>query len=164
MYFVVKTFLDTIYLEDTICAPATAVGGAVAMLRLSGAESVAVASRLWRGRCGLAELPPRVLTLGKLCQASGEVIDQECLAVHCTGSGILAKMSLNCLPGGALCAQRHAPGGGRLPTGRSRRIQQACFEWPYGFDPGRGGRDLIRAGSGSVQLANRQLMATSGGR
>ena len=129
MYFVVKTFLDTIYLEDTICAPATAVGGAVAMLRLSGAESVAVASRLWRGRCGLAELPPRVLTLGKLCQArvksSTRNAWQYAYGLHSyTGEDVV---ELHCH--GALCAQLalRFPAGGRLPTGRSRRIQQALL-------------------------------------
>jgi tRNA modification GTPase len=163
VYFVVKTFLDTIYLEDTICAPATAVGGAVAMLRLSGAESVAVASRLWRGRCGLAELPPRVLTLGKLCQASGEVIDQECLAVRMpaphsyTGEDVV---ELHC-HGGALCAQlalRALLAAGCRLADPGEFSKRAFLNGRMDLTQAEAVADLIRAGSeAALQLANRQL-------
>ena len=41
--------------NDTIVAPATALGGALAVLRLAGADAIAVADRLFRGRQPLAE-------------------------------------------------------------------------------------------------------------
>ena len=39
--------------HDTIVAPATAAGGAIAVIRISGGEAFAVCDRIFRGR------PPR---------------------------------------------------------------------------------------------------------
>ena len=41
--------------HDTIVAPATAAGGAIAVIRISGGEAFAVCDRIFRGRRPLAE-------------------------------------------------------------------------------------------------------------
>lgn len=133
------------------------------MLRLSGPQSVAIASRLWSGRCGLAELPPRALALGQLCQTSGEVIDQECLAVHMpgphsyTGENVV---ELHC-HGGALCAQlalRALLAAGCRLADPGEFSKRAFLNGRMDLTQAEAVADLIRAGSeAALQLANRQL-------
>ena len=58
--------------EDTIAAVATPAGtGAVALLRISGREALAVAERAFRG----GALAPRRAVYGSVCDAGGQVID-----------------------------------------------------------------------------------------
>lgn len=71
--------------NETICALATAVGGALSVVRLSGAESLGVARRLWRGRGGLGKENARRMLLGELRDLPGGVIDAGCLAVYMPG-------------------------------------------------------------------------------
>ncbi len=59
-------------MPDTIVAPATPPGqGGVAIVRLSGPDSLAIASKLFRGRTGLADTPDRLLTHGRLVLHAG---------------------------------------------------------------------------------------------
>jgi tRNA modification GTPase len=86
-------FRGTIYIlgmlysseNETICALATAVGGALSVIRLSGAVSLGVACRLWRGRGVLGVENARRLLLGELRDLSGSLIDVSCLAVYMPG-------------------------------------------------------------------------------
>jgi len=58
--------------DDTIAAVASPAGtGAVALLRVSGRDALAVALKVWRG----GELHPRRAVLGEVCDASGKGID-----------------------------------------------------------------------------------------
>lgn len=50
---------------DTIVAPATASGGAIAVIRLSGPEAIACCDRIFRGRKPLAEAPGTPCTTAK---------------------------------------------------------------------------------------------------
>jgi tRNA modification GTPase len=65
-------------IEETIVALSTAPGeGALAIVRLSGPEALAIADRLFRGQRPLAEVPSRVLQLGTVRNAGrDETIDQ----------------------------------------------------------------------------------------
>ncbi len=65
------------YVADTIVAPATPPGrGAVAIIRLSGKEAIAIARTLWRPRKP-GELRPRELRLGAIRDpSSGATIDE----------------------------------------------------------------------------------------
>lgn len=51
---------------DTICAPSTAVGGAIAVIRMAGPEALAVGRRIWRGREALGAEHARRMLLGKV--------------------------------------------------------------------------------------------------
>lgn len=68
--------ISKIAAEPVIAAIATALGGAIAIIRVSGAGAVAVAQRLWQGQPALAALPPRVLTLGRVGDAAGQPMDR----------------------------------------------------------------------------------------
>jgi tRNA modification GTPase len=68
-------------MEETIAAVSTPFGqGAIAMIRLSGREAVAVAEKIFRGNGSPAEYPPRVQHFGKI-HANGELIDKVMLTV-----------------------------------------------------------------------------------
>ncbi len=73
------------YGEQTICALATAVGGALAVIRISGPQALAAAQKLWRGRGSLDMAHARRMMLGELHDEHGKSIDQACLAVYFPG-------------------------------------------------------------------------------
>lgn len=54
---------------DTIVAPATASGGALAVIRLSGHDAIAIGDRIFRGRTPLAEAHPNTLHYGLIVDA-----------------------------------------------------------------------------------------------
>lgn len=49
---------------DTICAPATAVGGAIAVIRIAGPGALAAGRQIWRGRAALGPTSARRMLLG----------------------------------------------------------------------------------------------------
>lgn len=133
------------------------------MLRLSGPEAVPAASRLWQGRCNLAELLPRVLALGQLCGGGGEVIDRECLAVRMPGPHSYTGedvVELHC-HGGALCAQlalRALLAAGCRLADPGEFSKRAFLNGRMDLTQAEAVADLIRAGSeDALHLANRQL-------
>lgn len=56
--------------HDTIVAPATAPGGAIAVIRVSGAEALSLCDRIFRGRTPLAEAAPYTVHYGTIVDAS----------------------------------------------------------------------------------------------
>lgn len=155
---------------DTICAIATAIGGAVSIIRLSGPAAIAVAGRVWRGRAALPALPARQLTLGSLRRPDGGVIDPQCLAVvmpgphSYTGEDVV---ELHC-HGGALCTRlaleellrqgaRHADPG--------EFTRRAFVNGRLDLTQAEAVADIISAGSESaLRLAGRQLEGALGRR
>ncbi|MDD4539030.1 MAG: tRNA uridine-5-carboxymethylaminomethyl(34) synthesis GTPase MnmE [Lentisphaeria bacterium] len=156
--------------SDTICAIATAIGGAVSIIRLSGPAAIAIAGRVWHGRTALAALPARQLTLGRLCRPAGGVIDPQCLAVvmpgphSYTGEDVV---ELHC-HGGALCTRlaleellrqgaRHADPG--------EFTRRAFVNGRLDLTQAEAVADIISAGSESaLRLAGRQLEGALGRR
>ncbi|HTX19777.1 MAG TPA: tRNA uridine-5-carboxymethylaminomethyl(34) synthesis GTPase MnmE [Bacteroidota bacterium] len=68
--------------EETIAAIATPLGEAgIAVVRLSGPESTAVAARVFRGKADLKEVASHTIHFGKICQPTGESIDQVLVSV-----------------------------------------------------------------------------------
>ena len=65
-------------MSDTICAIATAPGGAIGVIRVSGPEAIELTSRVFRPVSGLPfmERKPYTLTFGSIHSAEGEVIDE----------------------------------------------------------------------------------------
>ena len=67
---------------ETIAAISTpAGGGAIALVRISGAEAIAVADRIFRGSEKPSEFPSHVQRLGEIVEAD-QSIDQVMLSVH----------------------------------------------------------------------------------
>ncbi len=156
--------------SSTICAFATAIGGAVSILRLSGPEAVALAGRLWRGREELAEAAERVLHLGRLERLDGQLLDSQCLAVKMLGPHSFTGedvVELHC-HGGALCAhlilQELLAVGCRLAEA-GEFSQRAFLNGKLDLTQAEAIADLISAGSElALQLANEQLRGNFGRR
>ena len=69
--------------QDTICAIATAQGGAIGVIRVSGPEAISITSRIFTpiGGKPLDERKPYTLTFGKILSAEGEIIDEVLVSV-----------------------------------------------------------------------------------
>ena len=69
--------------QDTICAIATAQGGAIGVIRVSGPEAISITSNIFIPIAGKAldERKPYTLTFGKIQTAEGEVIDEVLVSV-----------------------------------------------------------------------------------
>ncbi len=64
------------YLDhETIIAPATATGGALAIIRLSGTDALTIADRLFRGRSPLAACKSHTAHFGTICDGE-RVVDE----------------------------------------------------------------------------------------
>ena len=66
--------------HDIIVAPATAVGGAIAVIRVSGDGSVECCDRVFRGRTSLAESKPYTVHYGEIVDG-GRVLDDVLVTV-----------------------------------------------------------------------------------
>ena len=64
--------------QDTVCAIATAQGGAIGIIRVSGPRAIEITSHLFIPVQGkpLTERKPYTLTFGKILSPQGEVIDE----------------------------------------------------------------------------------------
>lgn len=69
--------------QDTICAIATAQGGAIGTIRVSGPQSINITSRIFIPLQGkpLSERKAYTLTFGKILSQQGEVIDEVLVSV-----------------------------------------------------------------------------------
>jgi tRNA modification GTPase len=69
-------------ISDTICAPATGKGGAIAIVRMSGDEAIAIADKVFKAKSGkkLTESESHRLHYGEVVE-NGEVIDEALVAV-----------------------------------------------------------------------------------
>ena len=66
-------------IQDTICAIATAQGGAIGTIRVSGPEAILITDRIFTpagSSVPLAERKPYTLTFGHIKDSRGEIIDE----------------------------------------------------------------------------------------
>ena len=70
--------LDT---TSTIVAPATASGGAVMVIRLSGSQAIAIADKMFRGKNPLSEAKGYSLHYGTIVNSNNETIDDVVVAL-----------------------------------------------------------------------------------
>lgn len=64
--------------EDTICAIATAQGGAIGVIRVSGSRAIEITERIFTPATGaaLSERKSHTLAYGQICADTGELIDE----------------------------------------------------------------------------------------
>ena len=67
--------------DNTICAPATARGGAIAVIRVSGRDALACVDRIFRGKKPLADAQGYSLHFGSLHEADGALLDEVLVSV-----------------------------------------------------------------------------------
>lgn len=69
--------------QDTICAIATAQGGAIGTIRVSGPQAIEITSRVFTPAQGepLTGRKPYTLTFGRIFSSKGEIIDEVLVAV-----------------------------------------------------------------------------------
>lgn len=70
--------LDT---TSTIVAPATASGGAVMVIRLSGSEAIAIADKMFRGKSPLSQAKGYTLHYGTIVNSNNDTIDDVVVAL-----------------------------------------------------------------------------------
>ena len=77
LIFIVVSFMQT----STICAVATAPGGALGVVRVAGPDALAVTDRVFRARSGrpLTERRSHTLAFGHLVDPADEIIVDEVL-------------------------------------------------------------------------------------
>ncbi|MBR0458765.1 MAG: tRNA uridine-5-carboxymethylaminomethyl(34) synthesis GTPase MnmE [Victivallales bacterium] len=155
--------------EECICAPATATGGAVAVLRLSGEHADAIASKCWKSLGGkrVEQLQPREMVLGAVEGPDG-VIDPQCMAVRMpaphsyTGEDVV---EFHC-HGGAVCARavlRELLRAGARLARPGEFTRRAFLNGKLDLTQAEAVMDLVSAGSdAALHLASRQLDGSLG--
>ncbi len=88
---------------DTICGPATAIGGAVAVIRIAGPDAIAIGNRIWHGREPLSRECARKMLLGRadgdhvlaVCMpAPASYTGDDVVEIHCHGGAAAARSVL----------------------------------------------------------------------
>ena len=102
------------YYEDTICAPATPAGGAISVIRISGAKAIEIAGSLFTPKSGksLAQRAAGTVAFGDISDAEGETLDEvlvtlfraphsytgeDSVEISCHGSAYIASRLLQSL-------------------------------------------------------------------
>lgn len=147
---------------STIAAAATAPGGALAVIRISGPRAFPLAAAAWGGPTPLLAQPPRRLVLGRVVDGAGRTLDQA-LAVR-----FLAAASYT----GEPVVEFHCHGGaqvtravlGRLhelgaePAGPGEFTRRAFLNGRLDLTQAEAVADIISAQSDqALRLAERQL-------
>lgn len=73
--------ISAIDTSTTIIAPATAPGGAVMVIRISGTEAIAIADRMFRGKQRLCDAKGYTLHYGTIVDSKGQTIDDVVVAL-----------------------------------------------------------------------------------
>ena len=67
-------------MNDTICALATAPGGAIGIIRISGPQSLEILSHVFRGKGDVMSYPANTIHYGHICHAD-EIIDEVMVSI-----------------------------------------------------------------------------------
>ena len=70
--------MNILYTDDTICAIATAQGGAIGTIRVSGKEAITITDKIFTPVSGapLSDRKPYTLTFGHITNEIGEIVDE----------------------------------------------------------------------------------------
>lgn len=155
--------------SDTIAAIATPFGeGAVALLRLSGPDAVAVADSVFRGKIAPARMEPRRQEFGRIVRAS-EVIDEVLLTVFRAPASYTGEdvVEIGC-HGGILVTRRILTlllENGARAAGPGEFTQRAFLNGKMDLTQAEAVMDLIRAQTDlALRAATEQLEGRLGAR
>jgi tRNA modification GTPase TrmE len=68
--------------DNTICAPATARGGAIAVIRVSGTDAIRCVDRIFQGKRPLSEAKGYSMHFGSVREADGTLLDEVVVSVY----------------------------------------------------------------------------------
>ena len=144
---------------DNIAAPATGIGGAISIIRISGPDALAVGRRVWHGRAELGEANCRRMLLGRIGPDSALAVymkgpasytGDDVVELHCHGGPAAADNALKAaFEAGCRLAEPGEFTFRAFANGRLDLVQAEAVA------------DLIRAGSDlAFRVAGRQLEGT----
>ncbi|MBQ6958019.1 MAG: tRNA uridine-5-carboxymethylaminomethyl(34) synthesis GTPase MnmE [Bacteroidales bacterium] len=70
------------HFDNTICAPATTQGGAIAIIRVSGMHAIQHVDKLFKGRTPLSGAPGYSLHYGEIREADGTLLDEVLVSIY----------------------------------------------------------------------------------
>ena len=151
------------FVTDTIAAISTAFGeAAISVLRMTGSESVPIASRVFKGPASLDQIEPRISHFGRIMDATGMTIDSVLLTyfkgpASYTGEDVI---EISC-HGGILVTRRIYElllQNGARAAGAGEFTQRAFLNGKMDLTQAEAVMDLIHAQSElALEAASRQL-------
>ncbi|MCQ2353150.1 MAG: tRNA uridine-5-carboxymethylaminomethyl(34) synthesis GTPase MnmE [Victivallaceae bacterium] len=141
---------------DTIAAPASAVGGAVTVIRIAGPDALKVGNTVWQGKSPLGNDCVRVMKLGKIGLESALAVYMKAPASY-TGDDVV---EIQCHGGAAAadCALRKIFAAGARCAEPGEFTFRAFVNGKLDLTQAEAVSDLISAsGDAAFQLAARQL-------
>ncbi len=153
--------------QDTIAAIASALGGALAIVRVSGPRAVAVVDACWRGRYTLAETPGHRLVAGDLVDDGGAILDQAAAVRYEPGTGYTGEPAVELFThGGRMAARlvlRRLLECGARAAGPGEFTRRAFLNGKLDLVQAEAVADVISAQSErSLRVAQRQLAGVFG--
>jgi len=160
-------------MQDTIAAISTPFGeGAVAVVRMTGPESAAIAGRLFRSvRPGVAvaDLPPRVQHFGRIVDREGRVLDEVLLTVFRAPASFTGQEMVEIACHGGILVTRRLLGllleQGARAAGPGEFSQRAFLNGKIDLTQAEAVMDLIKAQTDlALRAATEQLEGRLGSR
>ena len=156
-------------MQDTIAAVSTPFGeGAIAVLRMSGPQSVAIADGVFRSKRRASELPPRLQQFGEILDASG-VLDEVLLTVFRAPASYTGEDMVEIACHGGILVTRRLLGllleRGARTAAPGEFTQRAFLNGKMDLTQAEAVMDLIRAQTDlGLRAATEQLEGRLGGR
>jgi tRNA modification GTPase len=156
-------------MQETIAAISTPFGeGAIAVIRLSGPESAAVADRVFRSKRSLADLPARMQQLGTIFDPTG-VLDEVLLTVFRAPASYTGEEMVEIACHGGILVTRRILAllleNGARPAGPGEFTQRAFLNGKMDLTQAEAVMDLIRAQTDlGLRAATEQLEGRLGER
>lgn len=138
--------------NPTICAIATAPGGAIGIIRISGSEALTIADRIFRpvgSNVPLADRKPYTLAFGNIVNAENEVVDEVLVSIFHAPHSYTGENSveISC-HGSAYILQQVMfllTQNGCIPAGPGEFTQRAFLNGKMDFSQAEAVADLISA-------------------
>lgn len=148
--------------SPTIAAISTPHGsGAIAIVRMSGPDSIDIASKVWQGK-ELRHITPRHATLGHITDSDGEILDQVLLTTFQAPASFTGENMVEIACHGSRYLQRailsRLIDAGAKPAGPGEFSMRAVMNGQMDLAQAEGVADLIASSSrASASIAMRQM-------
>ena len=138
--------------NPTICAIATAPGGAIGIIRVSGSEALTIADRIFRpvgSNAPLADRKPYTLAFGNIVNAENEVIDEVLVSIFHAPHSYTGENSVEISCHGSAYILQHVmfllTQNGCIPAGPGEFTQRAFLNGKMDLSQAEAVADLISA-------------------